>query len=287
MADGAPGALGPGRTISRRSPHISSPQRARHRNGVIVCPGGGYQHLAMDKEGDQIARWLNSIGVTAFVLKYRLGAADITTPSNWAMRSVPSAPCAPRPRSIASGPTASASWGSRPAAIWHPRRERISMPERRMRPTRSMSAVSRPDFLVLGLSGDFVHHPVHRRGSLRSSAGRQSGSQTRGEHVERVAGDRANPAHVPVSHHRRPAVPAENSVLFYMALRKAGVPAEMHIYEQGPHGVGLAPSRRSALLVAGAAGGLAARSRIAEVGSKYRLRNRRFCAIIDALCSSP
>jgi dipeptidyl aminopeptidase/acylaminoacyl peptidase len=36
-------------------------------------------------------------------------------------------------------------------------------------------------------------------------------------------------------------VPAENSVLFYMALRKAGVPAEMHIYEKGPHGVGLAP----------------------------------------------
>jgi dipeptidyl aminopeptidase/acylaminoacyl peptidase len=38
------------------------------------------------------------------------------------------------------------------------------------------------------------------------------------------------------------AVPAENSVLFYMALRKAGVPAEMHIYERGPHGVGLAPT---------------------------------------------
>ena len=34
-------------------------------------------------------------------------------------------------------------------------------------------------------------------------------------------------------------VPVENSVLFYLALRKAGVPAEMHIYEQGPHGVGL------------------------------------------------
>src|SRR6476660_5917210 len=40
---------------------------------VIVCPGGGYQNLSMDKEGDQIARWLNSLGVTSFVLKYRLG----------------------------------------------------------------------------------------------------------------------------------------------------------------------------------------------------------------------
>src|ERR1039458_2827999 len=41
---------------------------------VIVCPGGGYGHLAMDHEGDQIARWLNSLGVSAFVLQYRLGS---------------------------------------------------------------------------------------------------------------------------------------------------------------------------------------------------------------------
>src|SRR5215475_12348062 len=40
---------------------------------VIVCPGGGYQHLSMEKEGSDIARWLNSLGVTAFVLQYRLG----------------------------------------------------------------------------------------------------------------------------------------------------------------------------------------------------------------------
>src|ERR1019366_9023455 len=40
---------------------------------VIVCPGGAYGHLAMDHEGDQVAKWLNSLGVSAFVLKYRLG----------------------------------------------------------------------------------------------------------------------------------------------------------------------------------------------------------------------
>ena len=69
-------------------------------------------------------------------------------------------------------------------------------------------------------------------------------------------------------------VPVENSVQFYMALRKAGVPAEMHIYERGPHGVGLAPDRRSALLLARAPGGLAARARPAqrrgEIGRIHR-----------------
>src|ERR1017187_4276518 len=41
--------------------------------GVVICPGGGYAHLSMEKEGSDIARWLNSLGVAAFVLKYRLG----------------------------------------------------------------------------------------------------------------------------------------------------------------------------------------------------------------------
>jgi acetyl esterase/lipase len=49
------------------------PQGRGTGTAVIVCPGGGYAHLSMDKEGDQVARWLNSLGVTAFVLKYRLG----------------------------------------------------------------------------------------------------------------------------------------------------------------------------------------------------------------------
>ena len=59
-------------------------------------------------------------------------------------------------------------------------------------------------------------------------------------------------------------VPVENSVLFYMALRKAGVPAEMHIYERGPHGRGAGPDRRSALHLARAPRRLAARAGAAE-----------------------
>ena len=43
------------------------------RTAVVICPGGGYRNLAMDHEGDQIARWYNSLGIAAFVLKYRLG----------------------------------------------------------------------------------------------------------------------------------------------------------------------------------------------------------------------
>jgi len=70
---GAPGALG---TEDIDKPSLASylvPAGRGTGTAVIVCPGGGYSGLSMDKEGDQIARWLNSLGVSAFVLKYRLG----------------------------------------------------------------------------------------------------------------------------------------------------------------------------------------------------------------------
>src|ERR1051326_4219764 len=71
--EGAPGALG---TQEEDRPTLAAyvvPPGRGTGTAVIVCPGGGYVNLSMDKEGDQIARWLNSIGVTSFVLKYRLG----------------------------------------------------------------------------------------------------------------------------------------------------------------------------------------------------------------------
>src|SRR5690348_13014402 len=71
--DGAPGAKG---TADEDKPSLtlypaSGPDKVA--TGVVVCPGGGYVHLAMDHEGAQIAQWLNHLGINAFVLKYRLG----------------------------------------------------------------------------------------------------------------------------------------------------------------------------------------------------------------------
>ncbi|MEO8131380.1 MAG: alpha/beta hydrolase, partial [Bryobacteraceae bacterium] len=70
---GAPGALG---DDEKDKPSLTSylaiPAKAVG-TAVIVCPGGGYGGLAMDHEGKQIAEWLNNLGISAFVLKYRLG----------------------------------------------------------------------------------------------------------------------------------------------------------------------------------------------------------------------
>ena len=71
--DGAPGALGAAdEDKPSLTPHLVPAGRGTG-TAVVVCPGGGYAHLSMDKEGEQVAAWFNSIGVAAFVLKYRLG----------------------------------------------------------------------------------------------------------------------------------------------------------------------------------------------------------------------
>src|SRR6476659_3898671 len=71
--EGAPGALGKEEADKPTLAAYPVPQGRGAGTAVIVCPGGGYVNLSMDKEGDQFARRLNSLGVTAFVLKYRLG----------------------------------------------------------------------------------------------------------------------------------------------------------------------------------------------------------------------
>ena len=69
---GAPGALG---DADEDKPSLTAylPTGIKTGTAVVVCPGGGYRNLAIDHEGHQVARWFNSIGVAAFVLKYRLG----------------------------------------------------------------------------------------------------------------------------------------------------------------------------------------------------------------------
>src|SRR5271167_3455589 len=70
---GAPGAVG-NADEDRPTLTIYLPDPAKAAGfGVVVCPGGGYQMLAMDHEGRQVAQWLNGLGIAAFVLKYRLG----------------------------------------------------------------------------------------------------------------------------------------------------------------------------------------------------------------------
>jgi acetyl esterase/lipase len=236
--DGAPGALGTDDTDRPTLAPFLVPAGKGVGTAVIVCPGGGYQGLSMDKEGDQIARWLNSLGVTAFVLKYRLGPkyhhpVELGDAQR-AIRTVRSKTAEYRllPDRIGiMGFSAGGHLASTAGTHFDAGDANASDPIDKVS--------SRPDFLVLCYPvisfGTFAH-----QGSRRNLLGENADPKL----VENLSNETQVTAQTPPTflfHTTTDAtVPVENSVLFYSALRKAGVPAELHIYERGPHGVGLA-----------------------------------------------
>ena len=206
---------------------------------VVVLPGGGYGHLAIDHEGEQIARWWNSLGVSAFVLRYRLGPkyhhpvelGDVLRAIRW-VRSQAGEYRFQTDRIGVMGFSAGGHLASSAATLFDEGAPTAQDPLDRIS--------SRPDFAVLAypvisFTTEFVH-----AGSKRNLLGENPDAQL----VERLSTELQVTSRTPpvflLHTDEDTAVPAENSILFYLALRRAGVPAELHIYERGPHGVGLA-----------------------------------------------
>ncbi len=238
---GAPGAVG-NEDVDRPTLSLYPVDEPRATGAaVVVCPGGGYRVLAMDHEGTQIARWLNSIGVAAFVLKYRLGPRyHHPAPLNDAQRALRYVRLnadkfhIDRSRVGIWGFSAGGHLAS--TAETHFDRGDPQAAEEIDR----MS--SRPDFAILAYPVISFTTEYTHKGSLRNLLGDDPDPKL----VASLSNENQVTADTPPTFlfhtNEDHGVPAENSVLFYLALRKAGVPAELHIYEHGPHGVGLAPT---------------------------------------------
>ena len=235
---GAPGALGttdgdiPTLTIHRAN-------RGATGTGVVVAPGGGYGALAMDHEGRQVAAYFNAMGVAAFILKYRLGP-KYRHPielgdAQRAIRLVRS-----RAKEFGVSPDRIGlmgfSAGGHLAATAGTRFDggNASAPDAIDR------AGSRPDFLILGYPVITFEQGVTHAGSVRNLLGENPDPKL----LELLSNELHVTAQTPPTFlfhtNADTGVIPENSIRFYLALRKARVPAEMHIFENGPHGVGLA-----------------------------------------------
>ena len=235
---GAPGALG---TQPADQPSLTPyvlPKGSGAGTAIVICPGGGYQTLSMDKEGYAVAKWLNSLGVSAFVLKYRLGPRYHHPielhDAQRAIRMVRSRAAEyglQADRIGIMGFSAGGHLASTAGTHFDDGDASAADPIDRMS--------SRPDFMVLCYPvitfGQFAHV-----GSRRNLLGDNPDPKL----VENLSNELQVTKDTPPTFLFQTTtdvtVPVENSVLFYLALRKAGVPAEMHIYERGPHGVGLA-----------------------------------------------
>jgi len=204
---------------------------------VIICPGGGYLRLSMENEGSQVADWLNSIGVTAFVLKYRMVEYGHPAPLRDVLRAVrqvrsQAADLSVQPDRI--GVIGFSAGGHLAAAAG----TLFDSPEGRT--GAALDAVSaRPDFLLLMYPVITLHDPYAHAGSRRALLGENAtAAQVDALSLE----SRVTPATPPtfiVHTQEDVSVPIENSLLFYRALRAAGVPTEVHLFEKGPHGFGM------------------------------------------------
>jgi acetyl esterase/lipase len=236
---GAPGAVGT-EDADKPSLTIFLPPAGRNSEmGVVICPGGGYRGLAMDYEGKDIARWLNSMGIAAFVLKYRLAPRyhhpAMLQDAQRAIRMVRF-----RASEYGVNPFLIGVWGF--SAGGH-LASSVSTHFDSGDPTctdRIERVSCRPDFAILAypvisLTSDYAH-----QGSRDNLLGKNPDPKL----AEYLSSDLQVTADTPPTFllhtDEDTVVPPENSVLYYLALRRAGVPAELHIFQRGPHGVGLA-----------------------------------------------
>ena len=210
---------------------------------VVICPGGGYRILAYDKEGADIAKWLNSKGIAAIVLKYRLPLSKSNIVNH-------KSPLLDAQRAIR--------LTRYYANEWNIKKDKIGImgfsagghlaatagthfdagDSSASDPVEFMS--SRPDFMVLvypviTFSNSFMH-----KGSRNALLGEDPDSSLIKYYSNELQVKDNTPSTFIVHAGDDKSVPVENSLLFYHALKDKGIPAEFHIYPEGGHGFSLA-----------------------------------------------
>ena len=213
--------------VSKPTITIFRPSRDKDTEAaVLIAPGGGYSILAWDLEGEEVAAWLNSIGVTGIVLKYRVPKREGQP------RHVPPLQDAQRAMSLVR--SRASQWGIDPRRIGMlgfsagghlTAATSTNFDKRAYEPIDDVDQVScRPDFAVVIYPGGMI-----AKGKKELSEEIRVTGKTPPTFLAQAADD---------------PVDAENSVAMYLALKRAKVPAELHIYASGGHGFGLRPSAR-------------------------------------------
>jgi acetyl esterase/lipase/ketosteroid isomerase-like protein len=238
--EGAPGAVGSEPADRPKLTVYRAPDEDANGAAVVVCPGGSYGRLAADHEGKQVAEWLNSFGVSAFVLQYRLGP-----------RYRHPAPLQDAQRALRMVRARAAEWGVDPSRVgilgFSAGGHLASTAATHFDDGRADSADpierqgSRPDFAVLAYPVISLEGPAAHSNSRRNLLGEPADPAL----VQLLSNERQVTARTPPTFlfHTAddPGVPVQNALLFYAAMQEKGVPGELHVFAHGPHGVGLAP----------------------------------------------
>lgn len=232
----APGAVGEEEADVPTLTPVLPPPEARTGTAMIICPGGGYTHLAAH-EGGPVGEWLAGLGICAFVLKYRHGP-----------RYLHPAPMLDAQRAIRTVRSRAAEWGidaQRIGILGFSAGGHLTATAGTHFDAGEANAEdavervsSRPDLIA----------PIYAVISLTQGVGERVarnllGAEASKELVEEFSNDLRVTAETPpafLAHTvEDPVVDVEHSVMFAMALRKHKIPFELHLFERGRHGLGL------------------------------------------------
>jgi acetyl esterase/lipase len=232
-----------------RSPGITPflPEEGRRTGAaVVICPGGGYSGLAMEKEGLEVARWMRDRGIAGIVLRYRCGGGPNQQP----------VPLEDAQRAIRTVRSHAQDWGVDPRRVGilgfsaggHLASSAATMFDagdaQNADPIEQQS--SRPDFAVLVYPVISMEDGATHGGSRKNLLG-ENANEKLVDHwsTYRRVSDKTPPTFL-VHASDDGGVPVKNSLLFYEALVNHHVPAELHIYEVGGHGFGMLRGDRPA-----------------------------------------
>lgn len=248
--EGHPANQGSGPAITEASPNrlvvhhhptmdMYLPEKFTTGAAVLVCPGGGYGVLAIDHEGIEVAKWLNARGIAAFVLKYRCGGGDNGHPAplSDALRGIRlirsrADEHAIKPDHVGvMGFSAGGHLASSASTLWDEGNPDAEDPIDQIS--------SRPDFSILVYPVISMRNGTTHGGSRHNLLGENPDEALVGKmSTDEQVNAKTPPTFLAHASDDRGVVPA-NSIHYFEALVKNGVPCELHMYEHGGHGFGM------------------------------------------------
>jgi acetyl esterase/lipase len=204
---------------------------------AIICPGGGYSMLSFEREGVQYANWLSTLGVSSFVLKYRLGEFGHPAPLQDVLRAIRFVRSHAGDYKI--NPDRIGIMGS--SAGGHLAASAATLFDHADGKTGAEldNVKARPDFVILMYPVITLKDPAAHSGSRKKLLGAQPDPEKLKLMSLEDQVTAGTPPTLLIHTQEDATVPVENSILFYQALTRAKVPAEMYLFEHGPHGMGM------------------------------------------------